>query len=68
MALGSNITKNLIFKLVSYLSAKEGCTLVIQEATNDGDRFVTEDAFGFRYEVQVKMIGRNSSTKFEEVV
>jgi HJR/Mrr/RecB family endonuclease len=61
MALGSKIVKNLVFKIAGYLGTKEGCTVVDTEVTNDRDAFIVEDAFGFRYEVQVKMIGRNSS-------
>lgn len=68
MALGSNIVKNLVFKIAGYLGTKEGCTLVTQDTTNDRDAFVVEDVFGFRYEVQVKMIGRNSTGNLEELV
>jgi len=67
MALGSNLVKHIVYKIAGYLGTKEGCKLVVQDTDNERDAFVIEDAFGFRYEVQVKMVGRNSSAGQEIV-
>jgi len=48
----------LIAKIIGYLTSREGCSNSNTEYTSDGVRTVIQDAMGFRYEVQVKTIGR----------
>ena len=47
-------------KIVSYLAAREGFKYDPMTLSKDGNtvRTVVTDAFGFRYEVEIKLIGR----------
>jgi hypothetical protein len=50
----------LINKVLSYLSAKEGCVTEVPEYTDKGIRTTVRDAFGYVYEIQIRTIGRNT--------
>ncbi len=45
-------------KILQYLTGREGFTSVKSEYSADGYRAVVEDAFGFRYELEIKAVGR----------
>jgi hypothetical protein len=54
-----NITNWLLEKIINNLVAREGCTKSpVSIASNNGSTAIITDAMGFRYEVQVKCIGR----------
>lgn len=48
----------IIGKVASFLSAKEGCVVDPPEYTKDGCKVVVQDAFGYRYELNIKTISR----------
>lgn len=48
----------LLNKISSYLSSKEGFTIETSSYMQDGIRTIVQDSFGFRYELQVKTLGR----------
>lgn len=48
----------IISKILNYLLCNEGCITGKANYTGEGVRAEVTDAFGFRYEIQVKTIGR----------
>lgn len=48
----------LIEKISGYLKSREGCTIEATEYTEDGARSIVRDSLGYRYEVNVKTLGR----------
>lgn len=49
----------ILEKLMSYLTAKEGFTVAEEaEAVINGRKAILQDVFGYRYEIQVKILGR----------
>jgi hypothetical protein len=48
-----------ITKIVDHLTTKDGYSNPQIEYTLDGAKATLTDAFGFKYEVEVKMISRN---------
>lgn len=54
----------LLNKLIGYLTKNEGCELSDLEQTAEGQKAYVQDAFGFRYSIEIKAIGRiNSDTE-----
>lgn len=50
--------KWLFAKIISYLTGREGYSIDTQVFSDNDARAIVQDAFGFRYEVQVKVLGR----------
>lgn len=48
----------ILSKIIGYLATKEGCEVQLGLTKNETTALIT-DAFGFRYEVQVKVLNRN---------
>ena len=48
----------MLMKIVSYLSAKEGCHVERTEYTAEGARTIIQDSFGYRYEVRIETLSR----------
>lgn len=48
----------ILSKINTYLKISEGCTIETSNYTNDGARTIVQDSFGFRYEIQIKTLGR----------
>ena len=46
-------------KIMGYLVLKEGMAAEIEENTHNGTRMVLVDSMGYRYELFIKMVGRN---------
>lgn len=55
----------IVSKLLSYLSSKEGCTVLDYSNTEYGIKANIVDSFGFVYEVQVKALSRAANTANE---
>jgi len=57
----------LFQKIVGYLVEREGCKFDCEDtqSTETTSRTIVQDSFGFRYEVQVKVLGRIQNTGFD---
>lgn len=60
----------ILGKLTAYLASKEGCLVEAAEYTKDGMKTVVRDAFGYRYELNIKTLSRvdNNPKDFNENV
>lgn len=50
---------NVIAKIISYLTLKEGFAAEIEDNSNNVTRVILVDSMGYRYELSVKLVGRN---------
>lgn len=50
----------LLEKITAYLAAKQGFVVETTEFTAKGVQSVVQDVFGYRYEIQIKPISRNT--------
>jgi hypothetical protein len=48
----------IMAKLLNYMKNHEGCTVVDNIKASDSAKAIIVDSLGFRYEVQLKCIGR----------
>jgi hypothetical protein len=48
----------LLDKILAYLLTKEGCLSETADVKNEAPKVVIRDAFGYRYEIQVRLLGR----------
>lgn len=57
----------LFQKIIAYLVEKEGYQYNAQdlESSQDVTRTILQDSFGFRYEIQVKVLGRIYGAGFD---
>ena len=57
----------ILTKLLAYLTAKEGFTISEEpEDVINGKKATIQDVFGYRYEVQVKVLGRIQNDNDDE--
>lgn len=55
------MNKNLLQKIAAYLCSREGCTVESVEPTVKGLELTIHDAFGFRYRLEIRTVGRNQT-------
>jgi hypothetical protein len=49
----------LLSKVLAYLEKSEGCDAETEEQVSDStSSIIIQDAFGFRYQIQVRLLGR----------
>lgn len=55
----------ILTKISTFLVNKEGCLIEASDRhpSSDSARVVVQDAFGFRYEVHIKTLGRLQNTE-----
>lgn len=54
----------ILTKLMNYLVKSEGCEVVSTEVTAEGQKAFIQDAFGFRYSLEIRALSRiNSDTE-----
>lgn len=55
----------LLQKIATYLAARGGCKTEAPEYTLKGAQVEVQDAFGFRYVLEIRMIGRIQANSTE---
>lgn len=53
--------KWILFKVIQFLSVREGCTIHESKYTQKGAKTILTDSFGFMYEIRIKTIGRSTN-------
>lgn len=51
----------ILEKVAAFLTAKEGCSVLSTKNASDYSSMRVKDAFGFVYEVEVKLIGHTQN-------
>lgn len=51
----------MLAKIGSFLETKEGCQVLDIDYTYAGAKTTIQDSFGFRYELEIKTIGRTQT-------
>ena len=50
----------LLTKILNYLATYEGCTIDNQDSTDNSVYATIQDVFGYRYQVNIKLLGRTT--------
>lgn len=58
----------LLTKICTFLTNREGCEVFSRNHGSEEDRVVLQDAMGFRYEVSVRLLGKNIMWTENDVV
>jgi hypothetical protein len=55
-----NISFNtwIVSKIANYMTNKEGCVIENIGDTNQGCQVILQDTFGYRYQVNISLLGR----------
>lgn len=64
----NHLTLWIMSKLLNYLNNHEGCTVQDNIKSSDAVRAVITDSLGFKYEIQVKCIGRQQYASSDQLV